>query len=104
MALAEKGSAPFLLPESNNNVKSDGQSLPLSGAEGRVRPTRSVLHAVQGLSGGGVGVGQGQGGAEFPGCACAVALFFQHLSEEVVGFEGGAGFDGRLQVTSQQAL
>jgi len=28
MALAEKGSAPFLLPESNNNVKSDGQSLP----------------------------------------------------------------------------
>jgi len=28
MAQAEKGSAPFLLPESKYNVKSDGQSLP----------------------------------------------------------------------------
>src|SRR3984957_14790056 len=63
----------------------------------------SVFDAVQGFFGGGVAVGQGQGGAEFGGGACAVALLFEQLSEHGVGFEGWAGFDGRLQVAAQQA-
>ena len=44
---------------------------------GQSNPTRLVFDAVQGLFGRGIGVSQGKGGAEFLGCACAVALFFE---------------------------
>ena len=97
----------FYCPENQGHVESGGDRIRQGQrqelTDKSVRPSRSVFDAMQSFFGGGVGVGQGEGGAEFLGCGCAVALFFQQLSEHGVGFECGGGFHRRFQVAAQQA-